>query len=118
LAFKQNLLPVRQLASLAVEFPLLASVNGIHPFKTVGDYENLLKRIAASRIWIDTAIGNMRAAIEVKIVQPRSVIEQTLPQLEAIPGHHFQIFLQRERNRMPLQILEAKTDRWIDSKRR
>lgn len=84
LAFKQNLLPVRQFASLAVEFPLLASANGIHPFKTVGDYENFLKRIEEFPTWIDTAIGNLRAAMEIKIVQPRPVIERTLPQLEAM----------------------------------
>ena len=45
LRFKQQLMPVRQLANLAVEFPLLGSGAGAHPFRTVTDYENFLKRI-------------------------------------------------------------------------
>jgi hypothetical protein len=82
--FKQHLLPVRQLASLAVEFPLLGSGSGIHPFKTVADYDNFLKRIKAFETWIDTAIGNMRRGMELGIVAPRAVIERTLPQIEAM----------------------------------
>jgi len=82
--FPQQLLPVRQLASLAVEFPLLASGTGIHPFKTVTDYDNFLKRIQSFDTWIDTAIANMRRAIATNIVQPRPVIERALPQLEAM----------------------------------
>ena len=60
LAFEQQLLPVRQLASLAVEFPLLGPGSGVHPFRTVTDYENFLKRIELFDLWIDTAIANMR----------------------------------------------------------
>ena len=82
--FKQYLMPVRQLASLAVEFPLLGSGAGAHPFKTVADYENFLKRIAGFEIWIDTAIANMRKGIELGIVQPTVVIERTLPQIEVM----------------------------------
>ncbi|MGH7817616.1 MAG: DUF885 domain-containing protein, partial [Candidatus Binatia bacterium] len=82
--FKQELLPVRQLASLAVEFPLLASPSGIHPFKTVNDYDNFLKRIQAFDSSIDTAIANMRRGIAAGIVQPRAVIERALPQLDAM----------------------------------
>lgn len=82
--FPQQLLPVRQLASLAVEFPLLASGTGIHPFKTVADYDNFLKRIRSFDTWIDTAIANMRRGIAAAIVQPRPVIERALPQLEAM----------------------------------
>jgi uncharacterized protein (DUF885 family) len=84
LAFQQQLLPVRQLASLAVEFPLLVSGSGVHPFRTVTDYENFLKRIELFDLWIDTAIANMRRGIEAGIVQPKVVIERTLPQIEAL----------------------------------
>jgi uncharacterized protein (DUF885 family) len=56
---------------LAVEFPLLASGTGIHPFKTVTDYENFLKRIQLFDSWIDTAIANMRRGVAMNIVQPR-----------------------------------------------
>jgi uncharacterized protein (DUF885 family) len=82
--FKQYLMPVRQLASLAVEFPLIGSGAGAHPFKTVVDYENFLKRIEGFEIWIDTAIANMRQGIELGVVQPTVVIERTLPQIAAM----------------------------------
>jgi uncharacterized protein (DUF885 family) len=82
--FKQHLQPVRQLASLAVEFPLLGSGSGIHPFRTVPDYENFLKRIEGFQLWVDTAIANLQRGVKIGIVQPRAVIERTLPQLEAM----------------------------------
>ena len=84
LEFPQHLLPIRQLASLAVEFPLLASPGGIQPFRTVADYDKFLRRIKAFDGWIDTAIANMRRGIVAGIVQPRPVIERALPQLEAM----------------------------------
>jgi uncharacterized protein (DUF885 family) len=82
--FKQHLQPVRQLASLAVEFPLLGSGSGIHPFRTVTDYENFLQRIERFQQWVDTAIANLQKGVELGIVQPRVVIERTLPQIEAM----------------------------------
>ena len=82
--FQQQLMPVRQLASVAVEFPLLGSGAGAHPFRTVTDYENFLKRIEGFEIWIDTAIANMRKGIELGIVEPKVVIDRTLPQIEAM----------------------------------
>ena len=77
-------MPVRQLASLAVEFPLLGSGAGAHPFRTVTDYENFLKRIDGFETWVDTAIANMRQGIAVGVIQPRPVIERALPQLQAM----------------------------------
>jgi uncharacterized protein (DUF885 family) len=82
--FKQHLQPVRQLASLAVEFPLLGSGSGFHPFRTITDYENFLKRIERFQLWVETAIVNLKKGVDLGIVQPRVVIERTLPQLEAM----------------------------------
>jgi uncharacterized protein (DUF885 family) len=84
LAFRHDLLPVRQLASLAVEFPLLGSGAGAHPFRTIVDYENFLRRIEGFETWVDTAIANMRLGIKLQIVQPTVVIERTLPQIQSI----------------------------------
>ncbi len=81
--FPQQLLPVRQLASFAVEFPLLGE-SGIHPFKSAGDYDNFVKRMQAFAAWIDSAIANLRRGIAAGIVQPRAVIERTLPQIDAM----------------------------------
>ena len=82
--FKQHLQPVRQLASLVVEFPLLGSGSGFHPFRTITDYENFLKRIERFQLWVETAIVNLQKGVDLGIVQPRVVIERTLPQLEAM----------------------------------
>ena len=82
--FPAYLLPVRQLGSLPIEFPLLGSGTGSHPFKTVADYDNFLKRIAAFETWVDAAIANMREGIERGVVQPKVIMERTLPQLEAL----------------------------------
>jgi uncharacterized protein (DUF885 family) len=84
LRFGQHLQPVRQLNSMPVDFPVIGSGAGLHPFKTVTDYDNFLKRIDRFAIWVDTAIANMRQGVEVGIVQPKVVIEKTLPQLDAM----------------------------------
>ncbi|HXV82152.1 MAG TPA: DUF885 domain-containing protein [Candidatus Binatia bacterium] len=84
LQFKQHLQPVRQLNSMPVNFPVIGSGTGLHPFKAVTDYDNFLKRIDRFSIWVDTAIANMRQGVAVGVVQPRVVIEKTLPQLDAM----------------------------------
>ena len=82
--FPTHLLPVRQLGSLVIEFPLMGSGGGIHPFKTVADYDNFLQRIDGFAAWVDSAIVNMREGIQRGVVQPRAVIDRTLPQLDAM----------------------------------
>jgi uncharacterized protein (DUF885 family) len=82
--FPRHLLPIRQLYSTPIEFPLLGSGSGIHPFRTVRDYENFLGRIDGFHTWADNAIANMRRGIREGIVQSKVVIERTLPQLEAM----------------------------------
>jgi uncharacterized protein (DUF885 family) len=84
LQFNQHLQPVRQLNSMAVDFPVIGSGTGLHPFKSVTDYDNFLKRIDRFPVWVDTAIANMRKGMEVGIVQPKVVVERTLPQLDAM----------------------------------
>ena len=84
LKFNRHLLPVRQLGSTPVEFPLLGSGRGEQPFKTPADYDNFLKRIEKFQDWVNVAIKNMRLGTEQGIVQPRVVMERTLPQLEAM----------------------------------
>src|SRR5215510_5882935 len=84
LQFNQHLQPLRQINSMAVDFPVIGSGTGLHPFKNVKDYENFLKRIDRFQIWVDTAIANMRQGMKVGVVQPKVVIEKTLPQLDAM----------------------------------
>ncbi|MBI2347382.1 MAG: DUF885 domain-containing protein [Deltaproteobacteria bacterium] len=96
LEFQQHLLPVRQLFSTPIEFPLLGSGTGIHPFRTVRDYDNFLKRIEEFETWTDLAIANMRRGVQAGVVQPKVVMERTLPQLEAmlIPDVRQSVFFQ------------------------
>ncbi|MGB7951433.1 MAG: DUF885 family protein, partial [Candidatus Binatia bacterium] len=84
LQFDQHLQPVRQLNSLAVDFPVIGSGNELQPFNTVADYNNFLKRIDQFQIWADTAIGNMQKGIALGVVQPTVVMQRTLPQLKAM----------------------------------
>jgi uncharacterized protein (DUF885 family) len=84
LNFDQHLMPLRQLNSLAVEFPLMGSGKGIHPFKTPWDYDNFLKRMEQFREWVDAAIENVRRGAARGVVQPRVVMERVLPQLDAM----------------------------------
>lgn len=84
LKLEQHLMPVRQLSSLVVEFPLMGSAQGIHPFKAPADYDNFLKRIEQFRQWVDTAIENMRRGASRGVVQPRVVMERVLPQIDAM----------------------------------
>jgi uncharacterized protein (DUF885 family) len=84
LKFNRHLLPVRQLGSTPIEFPLLGSGRGEQSFKTTADYDNFLKRIEKFQDWVNVAIKNMRLGTEQGIVQPRVLMERTLPQLEAM----------------------------------
>ncbi|HEY7319872.1 MAG TPA: DUF885 domain-containing protein [Candidatus Binatia bacterium] len=112
LQFSQHLQPVRQLNSMAVDFPVIGSGNGVHPFKTVKDYDDFLKRIDSFQVWVDTAIVNMRKGVELGIVQPRVVIERTLPQLNAmIVGEPEQSLFFRPIRRMPQNFSESEKAR-------
>jgi uncharacterized protein (DUF885 family) len=84
LRFNQHLQPVRQLNSMSVDFPVIGSGTGLQPFKNVRHYDNFLKRINKFQLWVDTAIANMRQGMKVGVVQPKVVIEKTLPQLDAM----------------------------------
>ncbi len=81
--FNDHLIPVNQFYSMPTFFAELGSGSSIHPFKTVKDYYNFLERVKGFRVWIDTAIDNMRKGIELGIVQPKILMEKTLTQFEA-----------------------------------
>src|SRR5215831_5761790 len=79
-----HLFPVNQVgSSLPSRFPIMGAGKGLHPFKTVRNYEDFLKRIDGFVVWMDTAIVNMRLGIERGITQPHDVMLKVIPQLEA-----------------------------------
>ena len=56
---------------------------GVHPFKTVRNYEDFLGRVDGFVVWMDTAIANMRIGLERGITLPRDLTLRVIPQLDA-----------------------------------
>jgi uncharacterized protein (DUF885 family) len=81
--FPSHLLPLDQFRNFASSFAQLGSGSGAHPFRTVKDYDDFLGRMRGFEEAVGTAIANMRRGIEAGVVQPRVLMERTLPQLQA-----------------------------------
>src|SRR3989442_1370951 len=74
------LLPITQQTGPHIDLPQLTT---FHPFKTLQDYVNYISRLTQFRRVFDQTIQNLKTGIEKKTVQPRSVVEKIIPQLEA-----------------------------------
>ncbi len=81
--FPDHLQPINQFYSITSTFVQLGSGSSVHPFETVDDYEDFLARIDDFVVIVDQAIANMREGMEQGIVQPRILMEKTVPQLES-----------------------------------
>jgi uncharacterized protein (DUF885 family) len=81
--YPRQLLPLNQFYSTPNSFAQMGSGKGIHPFKTVKDYDDFLKRIDGLVDWTDQAIVNMREGVAKGYTLPRVLAERILPQLEA-----------------------------------
>jgi uncharacterized protein (DUF885 family) len=81
--FPDHLLPLNQFYSIPNSFAQMGSGKGEHPFRTVKDYEDFLKRIDGFVAWTDQAIINMREGAAKGYTLPRVLTERVLPQLEA-----------------------------------
>ncbi|MBT8106988.1 MAG: DUF885 domain-containing protein [Gammaproteobacteria bacterium] len=81
--FPFHLQPENQFYSAMSFFVQLGSGASTHPFRTVKDYEDFLKRADQFAINVDTNIANMREGIRQGIVQPRILMEKLVPQLES-----------------------------------
>jgi uncharacterized protein (DUF885 family) len=81
--FPSELLPVQQFSNLASAFAVEGSGRGVHTFRSARDYDNFLARMDGFAAWVDHSIENMRAGVAKGVVQPRVVVERTLPQLTA-----------------------------------
>ena len=84
-SYQSELLPVDQFGNEVTLFAQL-SATGLHPFRNVKDYDDWLSRVHDYVAWIDQAIVNMRAGVTKDIVQPRVLMERTLPQIAALSG--------------------------------
>jgi uncharacterized protein (DUF885 family) len=82
--YPSELLAINQFSNLATQFATLGSGNGVHPFATRDDYDHFLARMDGFVAWVDQVIVNLRLGTEKGFVQPKVLIEATLPQLEQI----------------------------------
>jgi uncharacterized protein (DUF885 family) len=81
--FPSHLVPLNQFFNFTASFVQMGSGTGLHPFKTVKDYDDFLSRIRAFERVVDAAIANMREGVASGVVQPRVLMERALPQLAA-----------------------------------
>ena len=77
------MLPVEQFSSFGSFFAQLGAGQSLQPFREVKHYDDFLARIAAYPTLNATAIANMRAGIAANVVQPRPVVEKSIPQYAA-----------------------------------
>ncbi len=77
-----ELFPLGQIQSLHLYVAQLAGGSSVHPFQTIEDYENWLKRIEDYLTFLDTSITKMKEGLEKDVVLPRSLIVKMIPQLE------------------------------------
>lgn len=81
--YPNHLIPVNQFFSVPNFFAVMGSGASLQPFNTVADYDNWLGRVDGFVVWVNQAKNNMRLGAERGVVQPRIVMERTLPQLRA-----------------------------------
>lgn len=82
--YPDYLTPLHLLNDFRVQFAQMASGSSVHPFKTVKDYGDFLKRIPDFVALTDTAIANLRKGMAQKRVHPRVIIEKVIPQLTGL----------------------------------
>tara|TARA_B100000767_G_scaffold121000_1_gene115401 strand:+ start:21473 stop:23305 length:1833 start_codon:yes stop_codon:yes gene_type:complete len=77
-----ELTPLTQIQSLQIYVAQLAAGGSVHPFSSVKDYEDWLKRIDDYMDFLDTSIEMMKEGISKKIVLPAVLTQKTIDQLE------------------------------------
>ncbi len=76
--------PINQFYNFASTAVQLGSGTGAQPFKTLEDYDNWRKRASQIPVLFDQAIANSRIGIANGVVQPRTLVEKVIPQLDAL----------------------------------
>jgi uncharacterized protein (DUF885 family) len=83
-AFDDHLLPLQQMDSIPLLLARFGGGQSEQPLKTVAHYDAYLKRIERLPTWTAQAMINMREGMRRGIVQPRAVVDATLPQIRAL----------------------------------
>ncbi len=84
LAVPTHLLPVNQFWGPPLLFAQMGSGASLHRFESEQDYRNFILRAAGFSQWVDSAIANLREGAARGVVQPRVLMERTLPQYEPL----------------------------------
>ena len=77
------LTPVNQMFSVANFLPMLGSGAVGQPFETPQHYDDWIKRSSGFTRNVDLSIAKMREGVESGVVQPRVLMEKSVPQLAA-----------------------------------
>ncbi len=80
-AFKAERIPFTQFDGLPLSFAQMGSGAGTHPFKSVKDYDNWLKRVEAFTVWSRVAIDRFREGMADDFVLPKILVERMVGQL-------------------------------------
>jgi len=78
-AFREELMPLNQMTGYQLFLPQLIE---IQPLQSEAHYADYFSRLRAFPKQVDDVIDNLKLGIETGWVQPRFVIEQTLPQMQ------------------------------------
>lgn len=81
--FPGHVMPLNQFFNWTAGFVQMGTGTGIHPFRTVKDYDDFLSRIRGFETAVDASIATMREGMRTGIVQPRVLMQRVLPQLSA-----------------------------------
>lgn len=79
----ESLTPVSQFFSVPNFMVILGSGGTAQPFETPQHYDDWIKRSGNFARHVDLSITKMREGVELGVVQPRVLMEKTLPQLAA-----------------------------------
>ncbi len=79
--FNFDRIPFHQFDGLPLSFGQMGSGSGSHPFKSVKDYEDWLKRIDAFDTWSRAAIDRFRDGIRDNYVLPKILVERMIKQM-------------------------------------
>ncbi|MBI3871620.1 MAG: DUF885 domain-containing protein [candidate division Zixibacteria bacterium] len=73
-------MPISQQNGPHIEFPELVTY---HPFQTVNDCENFVKRLRAFPVLIDQTIANMQEGMKDRLVPAKVTMQATVPEIES-----------------------------------
>ncbi len=79
--FNFDRIPFNQFDGLPLTFGQMGSGAGSHPFKTVKDYDDWLKRVDSFSVWSLAAIERFREGMKSNYVLPKILVARMVPQM-------------------------------------